>query len=171
MPYETNINMSAVATGNVTNNLNYLAPASFKLQIDRLKYPNVEYTIQTVILPDLILDPAPVSTPMRRLGMTGDKINYGQLQVSFLIDEDMLNYKEIHDWILGELTQKDTKQYKKERDLTLSILSSHNNVNKQIQFVDAYPTSLSSLPFDVTITDIQYLTAMITFEYSYFKLL
>lgn len=171
MPYEIGTTLSAIDSGNLTSNLNYLAPSAFKLQIDKLKYPNVEYTVQTVILPDLILDPAPFQTPMRRIGMPGDKITYGQFQLTFLVDEDMLNYKEIHDWILEEITVHDDKHNRKVRDLTLSVLSSHNNVTKQIQFIDAYPTLLSSLPFDITITDVQYLTSMVTFEYSYFKLL
>lgn len=171
MPYDIGTTLTAIDSGTPTRNLNYLAPAGFRLTLDKLKYPNVEYTVQTVILPDLSLPPAPVQSPMRRFGLPGDKIEYGQFELSFLVDEDMLNYREIHDWILEEIRVKDSKENKKTRDLTLSILSSHNNVTNQIQFVDAYPTTLSSLPFDITITDIQYLTSVVTFEYSYYKLL
>ena len=42
-------------------------------------------------------------------------------------------------------------------------------LTKQIKFVDAYPTSLSSLPFDITTTDVEYLTAVAQFEYSYYQ--
>lgn len=176
MPYDISTNTTAISTSALTGadavtNLNYLAPTAFRLQVDKLKYPNVEYTVQTVILPDLTLTQAPFNTPMRRIGIPGDKIDYAPFQITFLVDELMLNYKEIHDWILEEVATVDDKANRKYRDLTLSILSSHNNVTSQIFFVDAYPTMLSSLPFDVTITDVQYLTAMVTFEYSYFKLL
>ena len=53
------------------------------------------------------------------------------------------------------------------RDLTLTVMNSANNVTKQIKFVDAYPTSLSSLPFDITTTDVEYLTAVVTFIFLY----
>ena len=57
------------------------------------------------------------------------------------------------------------------RDVTLTIMNSANNVTKQIQFVDAYPTTLSSLPFDITIGEVEYLTAVVSFSYSYYKFL
>ena len=31
----------------------------------------------------------------------GDKINYSTLDISFLVDENLNNYKELHDWISG----------------------------------------------------------------------
>jgi hypothetical protein len=53
--------------------------------------------------------------------------------------------------------------------MTLQILTSANNVAKEIQFIDAWPSNLSSLPFDTTVTDTNYLIAAVTFNYSYFK--
>ncbi|RPG29002.1 MAG: hypothetical protein CBB72_016405 [Muricauda sp. TMED12] len=171
MPYTKEVNFNVQATGNLTSNLNYLAPTSFRMTIDKLKFPNVEYSVQSVFIPDITVPAAPLSTPQRRLGIVGDKIDYAPVTLTFLIDEDLKNYIEIHDWMLGTVNQKDTAEYRKERDMTLSIISSHNNVTKQLQFVDAFPSSLSSLPFDVTITDITYLQAQVTFEYSYFKII
>ena len=57
------------------------------------------------------------------------------------------------------------------RDMTLTVMNSANNVTKQIKFVDAYPTSLSSIPFDITTTDVEYLTAVASFRYSYYQFL
>jgi hypothetical protein len=50
-------------------------------------------------------------------------------------------------------------------------MNSANNVTKQIKFVDAYPTTISSLPFDITTTDVEYLTAAVSFNYSYYQFL
>ena len=33
------------------------------------------------------------------VGRTSDKIEFGQFEISYLIDEDLLNYKEIFDWM------------------------------------------------------------------------
>jgi len=38
-----------------------------------------------------------------------------------------------------------------------------------LQFINALPINLSSLPFDVTQTDVTYLTANVSFQYDYFK--
>lgn len=172
MPYEKNISFAAQeTTSTLASNLNFLTPVSFKLTMDRQKFPNAEYTVQTLFIPDLTVTPARMATPQRNIPIDGDKIEYSPVTMTFLIDEEMLNYQEIHDWMLGQVTVADDKAYRKERDVTISILSSHNNVTRQIQMVDAFPVSLSALPFDITVTDVQYLTAQVTFEYSYYKML
>jgi len=170
MPYSKTINFSDEATNTSVDQLTYVNPAGFKLLIDKLKYPNAQYTIQTAALPDMTIDGAVYNTPQRNVFEAPDKVTYGGFEATFLVDESLVNYTEIHDWMLGMVTQKDDG-VRKMRDMTLQILSSHNNVIKEIQFVDAYPTSLSSLPFDTTITDIQYLVANVSFNYSYFKIL
>ena len=44
--------------------------------------------------------------------MPGDKVTYQTLDVSFLVDENLNNYKEIHDWIIGLGFPQDHKQFK-----------------------------------------------------------
>ena len=146
---------------------NFLNPTAFVLILDNLKYPNAEFTVQTMILPDITVTGVPYATPSRNITMAADKIEYGSFEVSFLVDEDLTNYKEIHDWLYGQVDLQ-TAQF---RDITLSILSSANNVNKEIKFVDAHPITLSALPFDITTTDVEYLTAVVSFEYNYFQIL
>lgn len=170
MPYTKTINFSAESTNPTIDQLTYVNPAGFKLLIDRLKYPNAQYTIQTAALPDMSVEGAQFYTPQRNIFQPPDKVTYGQFEATFLVDEYLVNYTEIHDWMLGLVNQKD-EGVKKVRDMTLQILSSHNNVIKEIQFIDAYPITLSSLPFDTTVADIQYLVASVSFNYSYFKIL
>jgi len=54
-------------------------------------------------------------------------------------------------------------------DATLIILNSHNNKSKEITFKEVFPTSLSGLEFNVNTNDIEYLTAEVTFKYTYFE--
>jgi hypothetical protein len=100
--------------------------------------------------------------------MAPDKITFGAFEISYLIDEDLLNYKEIFDWIKSNVETNHTAT-NHTRDLTLTVMNSANNVTKQIKFVDAYPTTISSLPFDITTTDVEYLTAIASFSYSYYE--
>ena len=41
----------------LTQNINYLQPTSYKLTIDRQNYPNLEYFAQTVTHPGMIMNP------------------------------------------------------------------------------------------------------------------
>ena len=168
MPYTTNISFTEQATSTLVENLAFINPSGFKLIIDSKKYPNAQYMVQTIALPDMSISPAVLNTPKRNIGLAPDKIEYNPFDLTFLVDEKMQNYKEIHDWILGLVTEDDYG-VRKARDVTLQVLNSHNNVSQEIQFIDAFPINLSSLPFDATTTDIQYLTAAVTFQYSYFK--
>ena len=147
---------------------NFLNPSSFILSLDSQTYSGAEFTIQTMILPDVSAEGAPLQFRQRNIATVADKINFGSFEVSYLIDEDLLNYKEIFDWLKSNVETNHTAT-NHVRDLTLTIMNSANNVTKQIKFVDAYPTSLSSLPFDITTTEVEYLTAIVTFQYSYYQ--
>ena len=152
---------------------NFLNPSSFVLTLDSQSYSGAEFTIQTMILPDVSVEGAPVNFKQINVGRAGDKINFGSFEISYLIDEDLLNYKEIFDWMKSNVETKHSTTTSSDhyRDMTLTVMNSANNVTKQIKFVDAYPTSLSSIPFDITTTDVEYLTAVASFRYSYYQFL
>ena len=168
MAYENEINYKLEATSTLATNINFANPAGFRLVIDSLKYPNAQYTVQAAAIPDLTVPGAIVNTPKRTILMAADKLEYAPLTLTFLVDENFTNYKEIHDWMFGMVGQDDLT-HRKQRDLTLIIYNSANLVVQEIQFVDAHPTSLSSLPFEVTSESVNYLTAVAEFGYSYYK--
>jgi len=147
---------------------NFLNPTAFVLQLDTITYPTAEFTVQTMVLPDVVVNPAQLSTRSRNIAIAADKIEYGAFECSFLVDENLINYKEIYDWLYNQVD--DNQSPSNVRDITLSIMSSANNVTKQIRFIDSYPTVLSALPFDITTTDVEYLTAVVSFNYSYFEI-
>ncbi len=148
--------------------INYLNPTAFVLQLDTVVYPTAEFNVQTMILPDIGVTGAHLATPSRNIAIAADKIEYGPFECSFLVDENLVNYKEIYDWLYNQVDVNNSSS--NVRDITLNIMSSANNVTKQIRFIDAYPTVLSSLPFDITTTDVEYLTAVVSFNYSYFEI-
>ena len=170
MAYTNEINYSVEPTSTLSTNINFANPASFRLVIDNLKYPNAQYTVQLAAIPDMSVTGAPMNTPKRNILVAADKIEYAPLSLTFIVDENFTNYKEIHDWMFGMVGQDDLGE-RKVRDLTLIIYNSSNNVVQEIQFADAHPTSLSSLPFEVTTESTNYLTAVAEFNYSYYKFL
>lgn len=170
MPYKANIDLNAKKS--LTDNKNLLAGVSFKMTIDKTFVPNVEYFISSVQMPEISVNPAQFATPQRNAKVPGDKAEYAPLTLEFMIDEGMENWKEIHDWLLAEVIKNDEiNKDGKQRDITLSIMSSHNNVVREIQFVDCFPTSLSGMEFNLQQSDVVYLTSSVTFEYSYYKVI
>ena len=79
--------------------MDYASPIQFRFKIAKL--PLVEFFIQTVNLPGISLGQASIPTPLYDYPVPGDAITYSSLDISFLVDENLNNYKELHDWLLG----------------------------------------------------------------------
>jgi hypothetical protein len=56
-------------------------------------------------------------------------------------------------------------------DIVLSILSSHNNVTKQIRYIDCMPVALTDVQFQSTASGTEFVTFGASFRFSYFELL
>lgn len=167
----------------LTTNINYLQPTGFKVIIDRKKFGNLEFFAQSVSHPSVDITPAPVAYSRVNLHMGGDKLSYGSLTANIIMDENMTAYTEMYDWVKRLVNEKNTTKldannryigdevYTTAVDVTVAVLSSHNNTTKRIKYVDCIPTNLGSVDFQATTSDIQYLTFPVTFEYSYFELI
>ena len=153
----------------VTSNKNFLSPVGFQLKIDYNKYPNLEYFCTAASLPGISMTEAPVPFKGANIGFVGDRINFEDLTVRFNVTENMENYLETFNWMHDIVNGNDITNV--QSDATLIILNSHNNKAKEIQFKDIFPTSLSGLEFDTSINDVEYLTAEVTFKYTYFECL
>ena len=87
----------------------YASPIQFRFKMTKL--PNVEFFVQTANIPGITLGEVTMPTPLKEISIPGDKITYASLDVSFLVDENLNNYKEIHDWITGLGFPQDHKQF------------------------------------------------------------
>tara|TARA_B100001250_G_scaffold174670_1_gene150215 strand:- start:44 stop:562 length:519 start_codon:yes stop_codon:yes gene_type:complete len=148
-------------------NRNFLSPIGFKLDLEL--FPGVDFFCQTASIPDITMPIAEVDTPYRRIPIAGSGgVQFGDLSLRFIIDEELKNYTSIHNWIRtyglseGRTPEGTEDQYSR---ANLFILTSHNNTNHVIEFKNMFPVSLSGVPFDATVGDIDYLTADVTFKY------
>ncbi len=188
----TNItNVSEASWSNANpNELDYLRPNAFKFQIHNI--PNTSYFCNAANIPEMNLPPAIQPNPLVDIGHPGDKIEFGTLMIRFLIQEDMKNYKELYDWMVGLGFPKDSKQfaeYTKTQnyrfpdispessqglgqysDATLTLLDSNNNAKVVIRFVDAFPTSLQGLDFEIVTGSTDYMMGVAMFKYSLFEI-
>ena len=89
--------------------MDYASPIQFRFKCTKL--PQVEFFCQTANIPGISLGSAQMNTPLHDVPIPGDKINYQDLSISFLVDENLNNYKEIHDWLIGLGFPKNHDQY------------------------------------------------------------
>jgi hypothetical protein len=183
----TNItNVSDAAwTSNNPNELDYLRPNAFKFQIHNI--PNVSYFCQAANIPEINLPPADQMTPLVDIPQPGDKLQFGTLMIRFLIQEDMKNYQELYDWLIGLGFPEDHKQFAEYgqkqayrfpdmapdkqnslgqmSDASLFLLDSNNNLQTEFQFRDAFPISLQGLDFEISSGQTDYMVGVAMFRY------
>lgn len=148
---------------NLTQNLNYLSPLGFKLAINNQIFANVEYFCVSVSLPGINLPEVPVPFRGSQHAVSGDRIDYPFLDIRFIVSENMENYLEMYNWI--KRTHANDKP--EVHDATLSILSSHQRVTRQIRYTGIFPVAMDSFEMNVQSTDVDYVTCGVTFRYTY----
>ena len=173
----------------------YASPIQFRFKCTKL--PTVEFFVQSANIPGINLGSAQQDTPLYDMPLPGDKITFAALDLSFLVDENLNNYKEIHDWILGLGFPSNNQQFQDLQsagsdrfpgssrstattgtstpqplseggiysDAILTVLNSKNIAKTEIRFQNVYPTSLGGLNYDVRQTDVDYLSASVSFNY------
>lgn len=170
------------------DNRNFLSPVGFLFGLS--KYPKVSFFCNSARIPEINYPSLEQPSYLKQIPVPATVLNYGQLNLKFLVDEDMTNYSIIHNWLIGMGFPKSAEQFAKfseagvndvERqgkvdvrkhfsDGTLTILNSNYNPSAKVKFIDLHPVSLSSLEFDSTNTDIQYFTAEVVFDYTLYEL-
>ena len=114
-------------------------------------------------------------------------MTFGDLNLRFLVNEDLDNYYEIYKWLKGltnPLHQKNFQKYlasvdekgrpeefdKMMSDARLLILNSNYQSISTVNFFNIFPTSLTTLEFDSSATDVNYLTADVNFKYTLYEI-
>ena len=172
------------------DNRNYMSPLGFKLILS--KTPKVDFLCQSANIPGISMGTAVQPTYLKDIPVPGDKVLYEDLTIRFLVDEQMENYLSIYKWITGLGYPESLGQFKQLKDddfrtkpgvnsdsdpryfefsdATLQVLSSNYKPSIHVNFVDAFPGSLSTLEFDASIADYNYFTAQATFKYTIFNI-
>lgn len=181
--------MTASYLSRQPSNRNLLSPVGFKFILDQA--PKVEFFSNYAGIPAITLGSALQSRYGKNIDIPGDKMNFEDFRLRFLVDENMENYMEIWTWMTGLGFPYSLEQYAdlrdnsanpnppelKSRDFyersdgTLNILNSNFNVQSKVVFDGLYPVYLSALDFDATLEDIRYFTAEVTFKYTYYKII
>jgi len=172
----------ATPFANQIQNRNFLSPLGFKFTLG--KFPKAAFFSNSARIPEIVLGTIRQPGYLKDIDIPGEKLEYGDLSLRFLVDENLENYMDIHNWLTGlgfpetpqQFTDKTTDE-ENQRDMneqwsdgSLSILNSNFRTIAIVKFSDLFPTSLTSLDFDATETDVNYFTAEATFKYTVYNI-
>jgi hypothetical protein len=166
-----------VLTGQPAN-INFLSPLGFRFKLDRT--PNLNFFVTDVVLPSISLSSVDVPSPFKMIEIAGSKLDYGDLQITFRMDEDFETYFEMYNWLTAIGFPESFSQYAPLKnappgssktvysDATLTILNSGLLPNININFINLFPTSISEMSFTALETDVNYISMTATFKYQIF---
>lgn len=168
------------------SNTDLLQSTKFRVTFSRL--PGVTFFCNSANLPGISLTEIPMPTPFVELYLPGEKAVYDTFNITFLVDEDLRAWTELHDWIRGATFPTDFEEYAnlarlnpqanirtiQQRppvysDAMLTIYTNKNNANFRVKFVDLFPTNIGSLSFSSGDSAENIVTADATFRFSYFN--
>jgi hypothetical protein len=159
-------------------NTDLLQSAKFIFSIPRLTA--TQFFCQAINIPGLNAQSATQPTPLIDLNVPGDKLNYDDLTVEFLVDEELLSWLAVHDWLKGITKSTSFEDYKNLKHLSmysetvpypqyadaeLTTLSANNTPKTKIKFVDLFPVALSGIPLDIRVGSEHTITATSTFKF------
>ena len=121
--------------------LDYSSPTQFRFLINQL--PKVQYFTTEANIPGITLGEGTYNTPLKDLPLLGDKLTYDDLTISFIVDENLENYIEMHTWLTSIGFPKDRKQFSDFRSTTSNVATTTRGESKDIGDVRATTPELA----------------------------
>lgn len=171
-------------------NRNFLSPLGYKFLLNRA--PKVAFFANSAVIPGIELGITEQPNYLRKIPVPGDMMQFEDLTLRFMVDENLENYMEVQNWMRGlgfpeslsEIynlqNQKDIKKYYPDvfrsemniySDGTLYVLTNTEVNNFKVKFQGLFPYSLTTIQFDSTPEDIRYVTAEVKFKYMMYNIL
>ena len=168
--------------------LDYATGTQWRLAFNRV--PKMTWFCTAATIPGISLGEAQFPTPIHDIFLAGDKLTFENLNITFIVDEELQNYRELWDWLVGMGTPKSPSQWLPElkkgdgsvrkkggsyeesnfySDATLIVYNSKNIPKVEVKFKDMFPTSLSALDYSQELSDVEYFKASATFRYMYYE--
>ena len=177
--------------------LDYASPTQFRFGIHQL--PKVEFFTVGANLPGISGSVINHATPFKDIPIMGEKLDYANLSISFIVDEYLENYISLQNWMVGIGFPEKREQFQIFRDVTsntpasgktppvdlagkaipdkslfsdafIQILSNKNNPIVEVNFENAFPISLSALDYTQNATNVDYIVATAEFAYQIYEI-
>ena len=168
------------------NQQNPLQPTQYRFV--SWKVPETVYFCQSVTLPGLSIGTTTIDTPLGiGLPQPGTRYEFDEFEMSFIVNEDMSNWRELDTWIRGfgpmhesaynadtALVESDKvpllSDSERYNDGALIITTSANTPSLIVEFSRMFPTRLSSITFDSSLGEPEAVVASVSFAYSHYTI-
>lgn len=155
----------------IPENTSFLQGNKFTFEIPTL--PFLKYFGQSINLPEVSTSAVSIESPFSSMYRHGDKLVYGPLNITAIIDEDLRVWEETYHWLQALTFPTEFRQYWRNsngmytayHDAILTINSNSNNPNIRVKFVNVHPVSISGINFTSTTTAMETITCDFSFRY------
>jgi len=155
------------------SNTNMLLSTGFRFLLTRT--PNITYYCQSANIPDVNLGEMEQPTRFIPIKHPGNSFTYGDLELGFIVDEDMENWREIHNWMrslknVEDFTEFEANPTEHYSDARLMILNSAMKPNLEVDFKDIFPKSLSGIQFNSDTDDASQIICTASFAFTSYNI-
>jgi len=141
------------------------------------KVPNSVYFCQSVSFPNFSCPHIAIRTGRgAALKVPGTEVSHGDLSMTYIVNEDMSNYREMQGWFTKMSAFTDgfngllsTRDWMSEQG-QLMILTNRKTPVVRITFSGLFPTNLSAIEFDNTDTEGKVTVATATLGFTYYTM-
>lgn len=159
-----------------TYNYDFLKNNGFLFTLDRI--PQLNFRVISFEIPTISIPPVVASFPGMSVPYSGATEEFEDLVLEFIVDDNMLNYEEIYNWITqqkfavgaDEFTPKNDKEKPFYSDGNLVVMDNASNPNRVFVFKNMFPISLGAIRFNTTVSEPQEVQCSVTFKYTYFEM-
>lgn len=151
----------------IEEQLNYLLPT--KASLDVIGASGFSLNVQTFQIPTIFGYVAEQPTPNAIRPLPGNKMIYDTLKISFLVNENLEAWLEMHNWIRGCYAPENTSEFKDKKlyleEIVLTTYSSANNPLFKFRFHDAFPVRLDEISFNIQQETAEPVKSKVEFSY------
>jgi len=148
--------------------LNLFKTCNFILLLKNQK--TIELMVQQAAIPGFTINEMPMQWQAMKDKRPGDSIDYNNLSLQVLLDEDMNSFKEVYNNLILSHDPV-TNKYNSNSALfdgTLLLTTNKNNIQHEIKFFDCWVTSLSDITLQADSAEDEQLVMTVDIVYNYF---
>jgi hypothetical protein len=162
-------------------NVNPLLPNKFTFMLTKL--PELSMAATSCNIPGITLPNWKQLSQFNPIPRSGLNLEYEDLEVRFIVDEDFNNWSELNNWMRLMALSKDSTEYQQVKleqlqpgpegglvsDAQVVVLTNQSVANMVFYFRDAFPVYLSEIALTNSTDDPSVIECVVRFAYSYYE--